>query len=635
MRLIRPIKFLISLLFLLAQFALCLQVFAFEVVGLETTPPLSQIAILRDPQGTMDLDEVRQAAKANRFNVLSSELGATDFGFTNDTLWLKLSLSRNPASDKNRILEIPYLGLDSVSLYYPDGAVAHVGGDVPANQKTIFQRFHAFPLTLGTAPQDFYLRVQSQYALSVPLVLWQIHAYTEAKFIDNLIQSLYYGGLLALAAYNLLLFFSLRERRYALYVAFVMLIGLGMFAGNGYGFLLLWPNFPEWNTVAQSVFFSLAAAMSVLFTQAFLKTKQTLTRFHGWLNACAIFYGALAALLALSVVVVLPRGRLFELLMLTTLPMALFLFLVIYQAMRRGDTAAKFLLFAFGCLWVGGAIAALRALGVVPTNSFTAYALQIGSAFEVLLISFALAHQIHVERALRHRAETLHEQYIRFSSLISHEFRTPLNAIESQAALIERESERGQDGDRNHIKQRTDVIMSAVQQLSFLFTRWVQADRLKNAMNQVNTTAVDLYMWLGQVIDRSRDFYASHAIELEVDAETKMIRADAGLLQIALMNLIDNACKYAPEGSVIQVGTMVHDGLTGLYVTDHGIGIPLEQHARIFDEYMRLNPEDKAPGVGLGLAFVRKIMELHAGRVEVRSQLGSGSTFILWFPNAP
>lgn len=631
MRLISPIKLSISLLLLLAQFVLCQPGYTLEIAGLEVSPPFSEIAILKDPQGTMSLAEVREAARAKRFKVLSSEPGATDFGFTNDTIWLKLSLSRNADSPKNWILEIPYLGLDAVSLYHPDGTASHIGGRLPGNQKMIFQRFDAFPLTLDTAPQDFYLRVQSQYAVSVPLVLWQIHAYTESKFVDNLIQSLYYGGLLALAAYNLLLFFSLRERRYALYVAFVISIGLGMFAGNGYGLLLLWPNSPEWNTVAQSVFFSLAAAMSVLFTQAFLKTKQVGSWANGWLNAWAVFYAALAALLALSIMVALPKGWLFELLMLSTLPMVLFLSFVTYQAMRRGDTSAKFLLVAFGCLWFGATIASLRALGVVPTNGVTAYALQIGSAFEILLLSFALAHQIHVERALRRRAETIHEQYIRFSSLISHEFRTPLNVIESQAALLEREWDNGLD----HTKQRTHVIMSAVQQLSFLFTRWTQADRLKNAMAQVNATAVDLYMWLGQVIDRCRDFYDSHVIDLEVDVETQTIRADAELLQIALMNLIDNACKYAPSGSVIQVGTMVRDGLTGLYVTDQGHGIQPEHHARIFDDYMRLDPEGKAPGVGLGLAFVRKIMALHAGRIEVRSQPGAGSTFILWFPNTP
>jgi signal transduction histidine kinase len=330
---------------------------------------------------------------------------------------------------------------------------------------------------------------------------------------------------------------------------------------------------------------------------------------HG-LNGFAIFYFLISLSLALSVHTDLPREVIHQLLMAATLPTGIFLAFITIQSMSKGDLSAKYLLLAFGVLWIGGSVAALRALGFVPTNAITAYALQIGSVFEILLLSFALANQIHVERKLRHSAESLHEQYVRFSSLISHEFRTPLNVIESQAALLEREH----DNSLANIKKRTHVIMSAVQQLSFLFTRWAQADRLKQAMNQINPSAIDLYVWLGRVVDRCRDFYPNHPIHLEIDPETQTIWADDELLQI-------------------QVGTIIQNDMTGIYVTDHGKGIATEQHENIFDAYTRLDNHTTTPGIGLGLAFVKKIMALHGGRVDLSSRLGAGSRFVLWFSN--
>lgn len=589
------------------------------------------VSVLRDASATYGLSDIRNPDIAKEFQKLSAESGQTDFGFTKDAIWIKVPMQRLPESAKTWILEVPYLGLDSVTLYNPEGSALSVGGLQPANKRTIFQRFDAFPIELSTQSEDFYLRVQSQYAVSIPLILWQVPAYTEAKLKDNLTQALYYGGALALIIYNFLLFISIRDRGYLLYALFASAIAMGMFAGNGYGYLLFWPNSPNWNAIAQSFFVCWGACFSLIFTQSYLKTKLTLPKSHKGLSLIASSFVVIAMLFPIAGVIGINNALLFRALMLITPVSALLIFYVCIKKVLLADHSAKYLLIAFGSIWLGAAIAALRALNVLPTNGFTAYALQIGSAFEMLLLSFALANRINTERNLRKEAEALHNQYIRFSSLVSHEFRTPLNVIESQAALLEREHTNGLD----NLTTRTHVIMSAVQHLSHLFTKWTQADRLQNAMSQSNPVSVDLYVWLGNVIDRCREFYSTHCIELEIDPDTQTIWADKELLQIALMNLIDNASKYSPTGSVIQVGTILREGMTGIFVIDTGVGIPAEHQAAIFNEYIRLDDAANARGVGLGLAFVQKIMDLHAGRIELSSELGVGSTFTLWFPNKP
>ena len=107
------------------------------------------------------------------------------------------------------------------------------------------------------------------------------------------------AGLLALLLYNLLLFLSLRDRRFLLYSLYAATFSLGIFAGNGFGRVFLWPDSPRFDIQAQALFLSLAAVFSVGFACDFLQTRLQFPRLHGWLSASALGFAAvLLALLA-------------------------------------------------------------------------------------------------------------------------------------------------------------------------------------------------------------------------------------------------------------------------------------------------------------------------------------------------
>jgi signal transduction histidine kinase len=109
---------------------------------------------------------------------------------------------------------------------------------------------------------------------------------------------------------------------------------------------------------------------------------------------------------------------------------------------------------------------------------------------------------------------------------------------------------------------------------------------------------------------------------------------DADAVGQALANLIDNAIKYSDEGCTLRVDARVVDGQLALSVADDGIGIPAEEHARIFDKFYRVGRSDTQGrrGSGVGLALVRHVAEAHHGRVTVESEPGHGSRFTLWLP---
>jgi signal transduction histidine kinase len=101
-----------------------------------------------------------------------------------------------------------------------------------------------------------------------------------------------------------------------------------------------------------------------------------------------------------------------------------------------------------------------------------------------------------------------------------------------------------------------------------------------------------------------------------------------------LSNLLDNAVKYSPDGSMIVLGARADGDHALLWVRDEGPGIPVDKQEKIFEQFYRLEESRRAPGTGLGLALVREIVHAHGGRVWVESAPRQGSTFYLSLPFA-
>jgi signal transduction histidine kinase len=120
-----------------------------------------------------------------------------------------------------------------------------------------------------------------------------------------------------------------------------------------------------------------------------------------------------------------------------------------------------------------------------------------------------------------------------------------------------------------------------------------------------------------------------------VDERLGMIRADERKVKQVLLNLLSNALKFTPEGGQIDIRASVHDGAAEVSVTDTGVGIALEDQAAVFEEFRQVGAATKKiEGTGLGLAISRKFIELHGGKIWVRSEMGAGSTFTFVLPLA-
>src|SRR4029450_6095990 len=118
-----------------------------------------------------------------------------------------------------------------------------------------------------------------------------------------------------------------------------------------------------------------------------------------------------------------------------------------------------------------------------------------------------------------------------------------------------------------------------------------------------------------------------------IDERLGVIGGDERKVKQVLLNLLSNALKFTPEGGRIDVRAGVQDGVPEVSVTDTGVGIAPEDQAAVFEEFRQVGAADKkVEGTGLGLAISRKFIELHGGRIWVKSQVGTGSTFAFTIP---
>ena len=630
----------------------------------------SSVAVFEEAGKQLTIEDVRKLENTGAFKPW---LGKDDinFGFTTSEHWIRIPINQFGGDAGSKVLEITYAQISEISFYAPNKAPIVTGSRHPITTRAYFHRFFAFPIESTDTPRYAYLRVASDYALTVPIKLWQEKDFYQHQQKTLMVQFLYYGGLLTLLIYNLFLFISLKNRQFLYYALFAGLCGLGMLAGNGYGRLLLWSDFAKFDAVSQTVLFSLTSAMGAVFTSAFLSTREKLPRTHRLLITGAALFVFVAAFLLVTLWVNLPTTWAFQLFALNGIFTFFCIILAGIQSIKLGYKPARYFSLAWGVLFAGVTIASLRAFGLVASNIVTEYILQISSSIEMLVFSLALAAMIAEEKTQREVAQArtlkaentlvktlesskenleilveertkelevslaqekmLRSQYVRFSALIAHEFRNPLSIIQSQISLLRKEGQQG----ANQIEKRSHIILETTQRLALMFDSWLDKGRVENALNNLSMTTVELKPWLEALISQHLAISNKVFVEMKFAKHIKTVKADDSLLKSALKNLIDNAAKYASTGSTITIATLEKPGYLGIAVTDQGIGIAPRHQEKVFTEYYRVSPEGTTTGTGLGLALVKEIAKAHHGDVELKSKLKKGSTFTIWIPNIP
>jgi signal transduction histidine kinase len=161
----------------------------------------------------------------------------------------------------------------------------------------------------------------------------------------------------------------------------------------------------------------------------------------------------------------------------------------------------------------------------------------------------------------------------------------------------------------------------------------LDASRIEAGELELNVEEVDLRKVAREVVELYAPTSPAHQVELEAPEQPVRVRADPLRLEQVVSNLVSNAIKYAPEGGPVKVVVGVEGDEAVLAVKDRGVGIPPEEIPDLFLPFRRrAMTRNLAPGAGLGLSVVRRILQAHGGRIEVESVQGTGSTFRIRLP---
>lgn len=228
------------------------------------------------------------------------------------------------------------------------------------------------------------------------------------------------------------------------------------------------------------------------------------------------------------------------------------------------------------------------------------------------------------------RERELSELRSNFVSLVSHEFRTPLEIILSSTDNLQRYHERLAPEKREHLLQ---TIHKSVRRMAGMMEEVLVLGRLEADRMTFKPARFELRVFCQRLCDEIEAATAKRCpIQLQMDGTPDQAHGDESLLRHVFTNLLSNAVKYSPAGSVVRFGVRPEGDVAICEITDRGCGIPEADQKRLFQAFHRGSNVQQIPGTGLGLLIVHRCVELQGGVIQCESVEGRGTTFTVRLP---
>ena len=239
------------------------------------------------------------------------------------------------------------------------------------------------------------------------------------------------------------------------------------------------------------------------------------------------------------------------------------------------------------------------------------------------------------EEEQQHHQENQEEEWLRFIGTLSHELKTPLTSIIAAAGLLAEELEAKAEEPYQRLMQN---IIHNANVLEVKLADLLEIVKTRSGKLHLQLEPLDIKSFLQGISWQITPVIQSKGqhLSLEVPNSLPLVQGDGQRLEQVVLHLITNANKFTPEGGSITLRTKKQDTELVIEVQDTGIGISREEQLRLFKPYSRLNADrQRHPGLGLGLALAKQVVELHGGKMWVESEVGKGSTFAFSLPLWP
>lgn len=668
-------------------------------------------------QGLMGVERVAGSEDWSPFEAAVPNLGLDD-----EVKWVRLTL--DPRSESGQLIEIQNAGIDELTGFMVcDGKVvaSYDRGVVDQhNWDASLGTYPTFPIPLVQCDELVVLfRMKSAKPILLPVRIAGPREVLRDSHQRDVLFAAYFGVILVMLLYNLFLFFSVGDRSYLEYSLFILMIGGTQFVLNGYGSFFRLDALP-WLNLRMTHFFGVFSGLTtIVFVQNFLR----LSRYVPWLHKLLNFY----FVVYLIAFVLATTGQLiWSYNLINFCAVAIFFFIPgAIITMRKGYSPAKYFLLAFAIFIVAVLVFVLKDAGIIPYNQWTFFALPLGSAIEMVLLSLALASRIN---QLKKESATAREEQLRISQLnermvreqntaleervrdrtadleemnstmrstleelqtaqqqlvqseklasigqltagIAHELNNPINFVSSSAQSLRRDfqdmnavvdSVKSLNPESEDLAGSVVAIKQQLAQLDIDFTQKEIDELLKGIEDGTTRTAeivkglrifsrMDgdnfIQAQLNELIESTLIILRSNlketaVVQCELAEDLPPVTCQPGRLNQVFMNIVTNAAQ-AMEGlgrdaeeNVVQVKTSrvesIGQSWVEVRIKDCGVGMSETVKSQIFDPFFTTKPVGE--GTGLGLSIVTGILSDHNAEVEVESQEGVGTEFIIRFP---
>ena len=612
------------------------------------------IGYYEDTRGVLSFDDVKKLpfAPLNR--------PVPNFGFTSSVYWFKTKLRpEDKALEHQWWLRVSYALLDHIDVYIQNSEgvlIKHSrsGEKEPLQNRELMQRNFLFHIPLETTQEiSVFVRVKTDSAMQVPMALLTSEELIETQEAPLLWMGLYYGIFIIIVFYNAALYFQVKEQNYLVYLLFVCSFIMWQLSLDGIGVEYFWPD-TAWMIEHGTVFWiAMASLFALLFGRSFLHTKEHLPFIDKTLKA-VIAFAAITAVAAVFMPYkyVVPIDAALAVI-------APFLLLVSgLMMMKKSYRPVKFFIASWSVFLIGSIIFALNKFNIIPGYMVIKNAQQIGSALEMILLSWALTDRVRlyqqeyvgklnalnvtlkekVEEGLNeaHEKEKMLLQQSRLAAMgemieqIAHQWRQPLNTL----ALINNDlyfkmglgqfDEKVFEAAHGRINDNLQYMSKTIDD----FRNYYQSNREeeKFALEELIQTAFTL--------NEATMKYAKISCILESEKTHYVTAIKNELLQV-FMNLLKNAHDAIVERKIANAfaKVTVTDDENHLYieVEDNGGGIDEAIISRIFDPYYTTKKGEK--GTGIGLYMSKTIIEERLNgdlRVENANE---GARFVITLPH--